>query len=122
MKFGLPFPEKCEFTFRARGLPYSPSNRTFAIPKLLAAIVKSIADSYINLESAQGSIRDLRLVSRDFHQAADPYFAVYLECANYKRLRYETDAEYNQRICGKKGYYDLDEDEYDCQDRVRPSY
>ncbi|KAF9359684.1 hypothetical protein BGX26_011724, partial [Mortierella sp. AD094] len=101
MKFGLPYPEKREFTFRARELPLSPPNKTFAIPEIMASIVKAVVDTYLNLENAQESIRGLRLVSRDFNQAADPYFAVYLECANHKRRNHEQAFQKTMRVCGR---------------------
>ncbi|KAF9097416.1 hypothetical protein BGX27_000958 [Mortierella sp. AM989] len=115
MKFGLPYPEKCEFTFQAKELPLSPANKTFVTSELLAMVVKAIVDEHISLREAQISIRRLRLVSRPFYHAADPYFAIYLDNpihGNYD----ETVTAYKERLSKNKNGKSSDDYERDGED------
>ncbi|KAF9359683.1 hypothetical protein BGX26_011723 [Mortierella sp. AD094] len=79
MILGLPNAETFTFTVRAKELPISPIKKTIFIPELLDTIVHAVNYSDSDTRKTQQSIRRLRLVSRAFYLAAQPYFAVYID-------------------------------------------
>ncbi|KAF9348174.1 hypothetical protein BGX26_000392 [Mortierella sp. AD094] len=78
--FESPGLEACAITSRAELLPASTA-KALSMPELLDLIMKAVIGNHecaVNAMNAQGSICQLRLVSRAFHAAADAYFAVYI--------------------------------------------
>ncbi|KAF9348175.1 hypothetical protein BGX26_000393 [Mortierella sp. AD094] len=74
------------------------------MPELIDRVVQYVVpDIDKDLEKAQETIRHLRLVSRAFFQAANPYFAVYLNSPTFQRFKgYQGRINYQEKIsvCG----------------------
>ncbi|KAF9996229.1 hypothetical protein BGZ80_010206 [Entomortierella chlamydospora] len=76
LEFGTFRQEACAFTFRAE-IPPAPAIKVFSIPDLIDQVVLSIyRGAPRDFKKTQEKIRQLRLVSRAFFQAANPHFVV----------------------------------------------
>ncbi|KAF9359682.1 hypothetical protein BGX26_011722 [Mortierella sp. AD094] len=109
MIFGLSNAETYTFTVRAKELPVSPIKKTIFIPELLDIIMYAVKHSYNDTRKAQESIRRLRLVSRAFYQAAQPYFAVYIDKPLFESER-QIVTDYRLFKTASIGYGELEPD------------
>ncbi|KAF9171541.1 hypothetical protein BGX21_007330 [Mortierella sp. AD011] len=76
LEFGTLCQGACAFTFRAE-IPPAPAIKVFSIPDLIDQVVLSVyAGVPREFKKTQEKIRQLRLVSRAFFQAANPHFVV----------------------------------------------